>query len=610
MTDNYIQLRKVEFTGPEKSVDIELFPGVNVICGASDTGKSFLAETIDFMLGGTSLKEIPERVGYGTIGLMLTTTEDQKWQLERAISGGDFNLTNLDTNSDSEPIKLGQKHVHNRIDNLSGFLLDKIGLLGKRILKSSVKGTTQNLSFRNLARLVIVQESEIQQSGSPFWGGQYTQKTSELATVKLMLTGVDDSAVISAPLEFEADNTKQIALIDELLSELTDDIGDLGQEEGELTDQLSRLESSLNVRRQNLAVVQRHLDNRIISRQNVFADRTAIKERLDEISEHLERFKLLSKHYEIDKERLKSIQESGSIFTHVDKVRCPLCGAEPDDQHAVESCDGDVEAAVQAASAELDKIDRLTVELLETVKDLKQEASELSKRFTAKTDEYKQLDLEIRETISPQVSEVRGEFSELIDEQVNVQKTIDLFERITKLEDRKQSLIDEDKEPSSKTKISTGLPDSVSHALSLKIEAILTAWNFPGECRVHFDKESSDFVIDGKPRGSRGKGLRAITHAAVTLGLLEYCQEHSLPHPGFVVLDSPLLAYFKPEGDDDRNLQGTDLKERFYDYLIQHHRQKSQVIIIENLHPPAEVENDLSMTIFTRNPNEGRFGLL
>jgi hypothetical protein len=144
----------------------------------------------------------------------------------------------------------------------------------------------------------------------------------------------------------------------------------------------------------------------------------------------------------------------------------------------------------------------------------------------------------------------------------------------------------------------------------MKVSDILKAWNFPGECYVHFDKTTSDFVIDGKPRASRGKGLRAITHAAVTIGLLEYCQEHGLPHPGFAVLDSPLLAYFKPEGDDDLSLQGTDLKERFYDYLVEHHGDESQVIIIENQHPPSTVEDQLSMAVFTGNPKEGRFGFL
>ena len=139
-----------------------------------------------------------------------------------------------------------------------------------------------------------------------------------------------------------------------------------------------------------------------------------------------------------------------------------------------------------------------------------------------------------------------------------------MFGTFQKLEARKQSLIESEDEPHGTAKIATGLPESVSHALSLKIEGILKAWTFPGQCRVHFDKETSDFVIDGKPRASRGKGLRAITHAAVTIGVLEYCQENSLSHPGFVILDSPLLAYFKPEGDDDLELQGTDLKERFY----------------------------------------------
>ena len=155
-----------------------------------------------------------------------------------------------------------------------------------------------------------------------------------------------------------------------------------------------------------------------------------------------------------------------------------------------------------------------------------------------------------------------------------------------------------------------GIPESVAHSLSQKLSSILRAWNFPGECHVYFDKQSTDFVVDGKPRGSRGKGLRAITHAAVSVALLEYCQENGLSHPGFIVLDSPLLAYFKPEGEDDLALKGTDLKERFYDYLVTHHGMDSQVIIIENQHPPESMEDHLAMTIFTGNPHEGRFGLI
>jgi hypothetical protein len=181
---------------------------------------------------------------------------------------------------------------------------------------------------------------------------------------------------------------------------------------------------------------------------------------------------------------------------------------------------------------------------------------------------------------------------------------------VAKLEERRISLEWDEGEDGSSGAIVSGLPDSVAHGFSLRVSKLLKAWDFPGDCLVYFDKETSDFVIDGKPRGSRGKGLRAITHAAVTIALLEYCLEHDLPHPGFVVLDSPLLAYFKPEGDEDRQLQGTNLKESFYSYLVDHHSNDSQIVIVENQHPPDSVLERLSMTVFTGNPNEGREGFL
>ena len=219
---------------------------------------------------------------------------------------------------------------------------------------------------------------------------------------------------------------------------------------------------------------------------------------------------------------------------------------------------------------------------------------------------------EIQESIGPEVTEVRASFSALVEERSSAQKAADLFARYDKLVARKTALFEEEEDVPeiSSSDVTTGIPESVAHAFSTKVSEILTAWHFPGECHVYYDKKSSDFVIDGKPRSSRGKGLRAITHAAVNIALLEFCQANGLSHPGFVVLDSPLLAYFKPEGDEDIALKGTDLKERFYDYLIKHHAKDSQVIIIENQHPPVRIEDQVSLTVFTGNPSNGRFGLL
>lgn len=608
MSDGYLQLRKILFKGPGSRAALSFVSGINVICGASDTGKSFLAESIDFMLGGSELREIPERAKYEEVELDLGVNDGEEWRLRRSTSGGNFKLINF-SEEDALEVTLKQSHVHGKTDNLSGFLLSKLGLLDKRILKSKAKATTQSLSFRNLAPLVIIQEGEIQQRGSPFWGGQYTTKTAELASIKLLLTGVDDSAVVPST-DAEPDNAKQIALIEELLVEIASEIEGIGEEQSDVNNQLERLETSIEARRESLNAVQLKLDGLLAERRELLEERVAIQNRLDEIVDLLARFDLLCEHYNVDIERLTAIRESGSMFAHVEAISCPLCGAPPDAQHIDKACDGDVDAIVLAAAAEIEKIERLQSELANTVADLKLEVDRLKIALSIKNASYEQVNSQIQSTVAPEVGDARSSFSMLVEERASVQRAVDLYARAYKLESRKLALQNEIDDTPEDGAITFGIPESVAHAFSQKVSSILKAWNFPGDCHVYFDKQSTDFVIDGKPRGSRGKGLRAITHAAVTIGLLEYCQEHGLAHPGFVVLDSPLLAYFKPEGDDDHALKGTDLKERFYEYLVKHHSAESQVIIIENQHPPADIENKLSMTIFTGNPNEGQLGLL
>jgi len=608
VSEGYLQLRRIAFNGPKESSTLDFLSGVNVVCGASDTGKSFLAESIDYMLGGSELREIPERAPYGEVELDLCVSSGEYLRLRRATSGGNFTLLDLDQ-PDHAGTFLKQNHAHDKTDNLSGFLLEKIGLLGKRVLKSSAKATTRSLSFRDLARLVIVQESEIQQRGSPFWSGQFTTKTAELAAIKLLLTGIDDSAVVPAA-DAGPDSAKQIALIDELLADLASEIEDVGEGRDELVAQLGRLEVSISDQRQSLDFAQRHLNDLLGQRRDVFEEQSRVQDRLSEIGELLARFDLLRDHYNVDIDRLKAIRESGSLFSHVEAIPCPVCGSKPEAQHIDATCEGDVDAIVFAAHSEIEKIERLLDELADTVSDIGSEEVRLRKSKGEKDAVYQELDAAIQESLAPELRDNRASFSELVEKRAGVQKFVEVFTRREKLEDRKRSLQDDGDGREGEEPVKAGIPDSVAHTLSTKVATILAAWNFPGECHVYFDKQTSDFVIDGKPRSSRGKGLRAITHAAVNIALLEYCQENGLSHPGFVVLDSPLLAYFKPEGDDDLALKGTDLKERFYEYLAEHHGENSQVIVIENQHPPEQLAARLAINVFTGNPEGGRFGLL
>ncbi|MFE3206071.1 hypothetical protein [Embleya sp. NPDC059237] len=51
-----------------------------------------------------------------------------------------------------------------------------------------------------------------------------------------------------------------------------------------------------------------------------------------------------------------------------------------------------------------------------------------------------------------------------------------------------------------------------------------------------------DVRAEGRPRAVRGKGVRSVLHSAFTTALARYGLANARPHPGFVVLDSPVAT--------------------------------------------------------------------
>lgn len=151
------------------------------------------------------------------------------------------------------------------------------------------------------------------------------------------------------------------------------------------------------------------------------------------------------------------------------------------------------------------------------------------------------------------------------------------------------------------------LPPAETTEFAQAMENILNAWDFPEAGRVAWEETRTDVLIGNRRRGDQGKGLRAITCSAFLLTLMKRCIEKSRPHLGVVVLDSPLLAYWKPEGRAD-DLRGTKVDECFYRWM-QSMPNAAQVIVIENRPLPDWVNDVAHVVHFTKNKSEGRFGL-
>jgi hypothetical protein len=602
-------LRHLCFTGPEKEpAKVDFAAGLNVVYGASDTGKSFLFEAIDFMLGGSAgLRDIPECIGYDRVFLGIDTMGGA-FTLARATIGGEFQLyegLHEVTPANVEPIVLKSKHNKKKATNISRFLLGKVELDGKAVREK--KNETRSLSFRDLAHVCLVNETSIQKQGSPIETGQHATRTAEYSIFKLLLTGVDDSALVSSGRDAAAAQSRsaKIEIIDELIADLGKKLAEDGDDPIELTSQLERLEASL-AREQHALQASEEEYQELVARRNQLrlkvengADRRA------EITELRARFDLLDKHYQTDLGRLEAIRESGTLLAALEPKACPLCGAQPNQQHRDESCESNLEDVVAAASAESTKIGQLRRELAETVRQLDLEALAFDRLLPRMLQDSKNLDESI-DAVRPTLREKRTTYTELLEERATVNASLSLFDQLAELSAKKVEL---ERGPeggdSAAAQTSTDLSTTTLDLFALQVEALLKAWNFPDADRVHFERTDRDLVIHGKRRGSRGKGLRAITHAGFTLGLMEFCKQQSRQHPGFVILDSPLLAYREPEGAED-DLNGTDVQEKFYEYLVA--MTERQVIIIENITPPQSIAARPSTHFFSGNPHQGRYG--
>jgi hypothetical protein len=583
-----------------------------VIYGSSDTGKSFVVEAIDFMLGGKPpLRDIPERVGYDRVWMSIQAISGEFYTLSRSADGGRFKVYPgryfEPAGEDIKGREVSDQHSEKNVDNLSFFLLSLCGLVGKRIRRNK-RGETNSLSFRNIARLLIVTETEITAQRSPLSDGNPTADTPNFATFKLLLTGVDDSALVGGRTKTPEEQSReaQLELLDQLIGDYRGRLAEFTKEPSTLGEQLKRLEESLTRDFDRLRTTEKEY-------HGIAAKRRELRERLEqgldrqaEIRGLLERFTLLEKHYNSDIDRLRGIEEAGTLFGVLGQTSCPLCGADPEHHQSKKACDGDIDAVVAAAQSEIGKIELLKRELAETQAELQKEGRSFDRRLPKVEDELREIAQRVDQIISPELARMRGGYIELMDKRGEVRQAEALYQSLLDLERRREALSTGALEHKAPSVADGDLPTGDADEFALIVESILQQWHFPDAERVFFDAKTRDLVIAGKQRMARGKGLRAITHAAFTIGLLEYCREQGTPHPGFVILDSPLLAYRAPEGEED-DLRGTDLNERFYEYLAELPDNR-QVIIVENSNPPDHITARPLFQMFTRSPYTGRYG--
>lgn len=604
-------ITQVRFRGEGVSdAIVDLAAGLSVIAGPSNTGKSLLLNAIDFVFGSsTEMKNVMEAAPYELILVEIRTAEGTPITFGRAYQGGDirrYHLRAAEIMPTSAFDILGATHDPDKDDTISAVLLSLSGLFGIKMLRGKTKGEVGNLSFRDLVEYVLIREARIMTELSPIHTENFAARTRESSIFRILLTGKDDREIVSIPStkDQKIRAAGQDAAFEEIKADLRKRLppGDRGE------DDYRRAAAAVDKR---IAEQTHLLHNYRTDLTELEQQRRALEEdhrramtRLTEIGAHFKRFELLRQQYESDLQRLQSNVEAGSLLTNFQEGPCPVCGASPEHHHHHGITQEELNEYTDACRAEAEKIQARQGDLAETVTELQNEQAALRAGLAQIAQQRKQAADALKAIIEPSIANLGDGITDLGEERAELARIIATYEELRRLDEIEQRLARVPATKAARSKITTALAPNDYEAFARAVEDTLRAWTFPELDRVTYDARTEDINIAGKARKDNGKGYRALTYAAFMIAVLKETMRKGLPHPGFIVLDSPLVTY----REKDEHI-GEGVKAAFYRDLAAT-VAPTQVIVLENEDPPEDLKLQIAYTGFTKDRRIGRYGLL
>lgn len=594
-----IRAIRLAVTGPNKTIaDIDFSQHSNLILGPSDTGKSYVVGCLKYALGSdTKPKQIKLASGYDQVSFQFATSSGEPYTAFRSLAGGGsmfYKGCHDLPPPENQAFKEG---------DVNSFILNLMGLGKTQIVRA--EGKKGKITAGDLRHYSLFTESDTL-SDKGFLGEQVIHKTRHNSAFYLMMTGVDDSAIVVGTNNDDLIREKgKLMGLDEAIDSL----------KAELPEEFKEIDYRVMVEK---------IDKQITAYQNLLREHSAelntLTSKMSSIGrdllrfdgmrssslETIERFRLLDCKYLSDMERLELIRTAASVFDAFTPQPCALCNT-PVLQQA-KATDEQLPSAEQmaiSANAEYQKIEALRhgltdatkdveIELLfveESIKNLKAEQASLAARHAEIVKDHK----------SPISTELTT-LTKLHSEYISFLKT---HEKLQQFEDKRKSI--EPNTKRTKTKIVRNALDEITGIVS-RVEQLLGLWGLDEARKVSFDETTCDLYLLESPRTSYGKGKRAIFLTAYSVAVMEHALQINSPHLGFVAIDSPVLTYRDPKhGKLSEDTIELTVADKFYDWMAGW-RGPGQLIVLENEEPTADVLSLIPHTLFVGPHSEGRRG--
>jgi len=520
-----LKLTKLVLTGENKQdAIIDFKDGLNVIAGASDTGKSFAFECIDYALGSSSeLKEVPEVDGYQSVFLEIEDIGQRViFTIERGIPKEKNKMTIYYSNYQDKDRAKNEKIsiTHSAKKSLSKKMLNYCGCIYNNVKKNAEK--TQSFTFRSFIPLIMISELRITATYSPIYRADSrgsTFATSEKSVFKTVISGTDyekkekkeNTEIAKAKLKGKIEQLKQI--IDEICLENNELINGVGDLKPEKSTEIIELNKFIKEKTDEIKKYELEYKN---TQAEIELENIELKRLLNNNN----KFKLLKENYLSDLERLEFINDAFDLTQQLVEVECPICHS-PMKINEIEKSDDYYEALV----AEKLKIEVQLTELDKTIKDLSDEIMNKEENIS-KLENHKD---EIKDILNNKLGPIVAEKVEQVQNLLEIQEKINLITRNKKRMDKYYTEINEWQEKIDSTVQNKGnkkenLPDEYTNELCMEIKQLLKKCDFIGEeDDIKYNSATNDVKIGDKEKASFGKGARAIINSTFLIGLMNYC---------------------------------------------------------------------------------------
>lgn len=579
---------------------IDLTPGLNIIKGRSNTGKTCIIKCIDYCFGSKK-KPFDESFGYDTISIQICSTLGDI-KVTRVFGKNQVQvITNIAGFDNGTYDLIYNPKKKEKLPILSDLLLQAIGIDSEHQIIKNKYYDRRRLTWRTFLSLMLFHVGDIAKEESIIEPDQATEKTAFLSALLFILSGNDFSNV-DAQSERTLRKAKKTA-VEEYVNKK---ISAAADKRKELQTHLSAfdgldVEKLMQETLESLQAAEKEIADAVSQSQDLFRQIVDLQGKSAECDLLQSRYSALRSQYVSDVKRLSFIVKGEVSLKQVTHNKiCPFCDGTIPERNQ--------QSYIESAQAELNRITGQMAGLAKTEQDVAAEQTAIKEQLSVLSAKRDEIETLIAKELRPQAEK----FEEALRSYrtyIQIKQEFEVIGTIASSYETDLRNLPSDDESNPEFHPKEYFGKEFQEGLDKLLKDALTECCYDNLTSARFNMQDFDIEINGHKKSStHGQGYCSYLNSIIAFAFRQYLFANAAYDPGFLVIDTPLLGLDQGLSDMDPESMRTALFSFFAN-----HQEEGQVIILENIKHIPEMDFEstgANVITFTKGLAEGRYGFL